>query len=70
MSHSRFRCSILNIDMHGLIFETSICYWQDQPDNYSRYNAPWGEEPADRPLTTRSLSREIPLHLCAGSTPD
>ena len=18
--------------MHGLIFETSICYWQDQPD--------------------------------------
>jgi hypothetical protein len=20
--------------MHGLIFETSIYYWQDQPDNY------------------------------------
>ena len=20
--------------MHGLIFETSICYWQDQPDNF------------------------------------
>lgn len=19
--------------MHGLVFETSICYWQDQPDN-------------------------------------
>ena len=22
----------LYLDMHGLIFETSICYWQDQPD--------------------------------------
>jgi hypothetical protein len=21
--------------MHGLIFETSICYWQDQPGCYS-----------------------------------
>ena len=21
--------------MHGLIFETSVCYWQDQPDFYS-----------------------------------
>ncbi len=21
----------LYLDMHGLIFETSICYWQDQP---------------------------------------
>jgi hypothetical protein len=20
--------------MHGLIFETSICYWQDQPGSY------------------------------------
>src|SRR5689334_28371 len=20
--------------MHGLIFETSICYWQDQPGNF------------------------------------
>ena len=24
----------LYLDMHGLIFETSICYWQDQPDNF------------------------------------
>ena len=32
MSHSRFRrTSGLYLDMHGLIFETSICYWQDQP---------------------------------------
>jgi hypothetical protein len=21
--------------MHGLVFKTSICYWQDQPDCYS-----------------------------------
>ena len=29
--------------MHGLIFETSICYWQDQPDNYSHYDLAWGK---------------------------
>ena len=32
MSLSQFHCtSRLYLDMHGLIFETSICYWQDQP---------------------------------------
>lgn len=32
MSHSQFHCtSRAYLDMHGLIFETSICYWQDQP---------------------------------------
>lgn len=34
MSHSQFRCSILNWHMHGLIFKTSICNWQDQPGYY------------------------------------
>ena len=24
-------CSYLYLDMHGLVFETSICYWQNQP---------------------------------------
>ena len=32
MSHSQFHCSSrVDLDMHGLDFETSICYWQDQP---------------------------------------
>ncbi len=31
MSHSQFHCTArVYLDMHGLIFETSICYWQDQ----------------------------------------
>ena len=30
---SQYKC--LYLDMHGLIFETSIWYWQDQPVNYS-----------------------------------
>ena len=29
MSHSQFHCTgRAYLDMHGLIFETSICYWQ------------------------------------------
>ena len=32
MSHSQFHCTVrVYLDLHGLIFETSICYWQDQP---------------------------------------
>lgn len=32
MSHSQFYCTgRVYLDLHGLIFETSICYWQDQP---------------------------------------
>lgn len=32
MSHSQFHCTgRVYLDLHGLIFETSICYWQDQP---------------------------------------
>lgn len=37
MSHSQFHCiDCLYLDMHGLIFDTSIYYWQDQPDNYQK----------------------------------
>ena len=32
MSNSQFHCTgRVYLDLHGLIFETSICYWQDQP---------------------------------------
>ena len=32
MSHSQFNCTgRVYLDLHGLVFETSICYWQDQP---------------------------------------
>ena len=32
MSHSQCNCTgRVYLDLHGLIFETSICYWQDQP---------------------------------------
>ena len=35
MSHSQFHStSRLYLDMHGLIFETSVCYWQNQPGCY------------------------------------
>ena len=41
MSHSQFHCNArVYLDMHGLIFETSICYWQDQPGS----RAPGEEE--------------------------
>lgn len=35
MSHSQFHCTgRAYLDMHGLIFETSVCYWQNQPGCY------------------------------------
>lgn len=35
MSHSQFHCTVrVYLDLHGLIFETSICYWQDQPGSH------------------------------------
>ena len=35
MSHSQFHSiKRLYLDMHGLIFETSVCYWQNQPGCY------------------------------------
>lgn len=40
MSHSQFHCTgRVYLDMHGLIFETSICYWQDQPGSWNREKA-------------------------------
>jgi hypothetical protein len=37
MSHSQFHCTgRVYLDLHGLIFETSICYWQDQPGSHSQ----------------------------------
>lgn len=34
MSHSQFHCIFnLYLDMHGLVFETSVHYWQGQPGN-------------------------------------
>ena len=34
MSCSRFHFTFSSyLDVHGLVFETSICYWQDQPDS-------------------------------------
>ena len=39
MSHSQFHCTgRVYLDLHGLVFETSICYWQDQPGSL-----PWSE---------------------------
>lgn len=49
MSHSQFHCtSRAYLDMHGLIFETSICYWQDQPG---------------RCAVSRRARRAAPLHV-------
>lgn len=37
MSHSQFHCTgRVYLHVHGLIFETSICYWQDQPGSSPR----------------------------------
>ena len=49
--------------MHGLIFETSICYWQDQPGIYRDVRTARRQTAADRPharsvfLTKNSRSR-------------
>lgn len=55
MSHSQFHCTArVYLDMHGLIFETSICYWQDQPGSRAAGRRPAG--PARRrPLSLGSL---------------
>ena len=43
MSHSQFHCTgRAYLDMHGLIFETSICYWQDQPGRSASLAGPAG----------------------------
>ncbi len=71
MSHSQFHCTgRVYLDLHGLIFETSICYWQDQPGSPrtrdgadARPTVCWGvlepSRPGDR--RERSFGGE-PLH--------
>lgn len=52
MSHSQFHCTgRAYLDMHGLIFETSICYWQDQPGRGK--NERGGERQTPREGATR-----------------
>lgn len=54
MSHSQFHCTgRAYLDMHGLIFETSICYWQDQPGRSARSRG-WDRQ---GPPLARSLAR-------------
>lgn len=53
MSHSQFHCTgRVYLHVHGLIFETSICYWQDQPGSPSSGAASpppgWGGRAARR----------------------
>ncbi|XP_075204178.1 uncharacterized protein LOC142310542 [Anomaloglossus baeobatrachus] len=39
MSHSQFHCTVcVYLQVHGLIFETSISYWQDQPALLTKEN--------------------------------
>lgn len=53
MSHSQFHCTgRVYLDLHGLIFETSICYWQDQPGS-----------PEER-RGTRARARSSPSRVC------
>lgn len=52
MSHSQFHCTgRVYLDLHGLIFETSICYWQDQP------GSPQDGRPARRPGAVHRVGR-------------
>lgn len=66
MSHSQFHCTgRVYLDLHGLIFETSICYWQDQPGRQksppprrpSEPTDPRGEEEATAAGGRRRLRR-------------
>lgn len=53
MSHSQFHCTVrVHLDLHGLIFETSICYWQDQPGSAVQKNTQQEREARSRPLDT------------------
>ena len=52
--------------VHGLIFETSICYWQDQPGRGSEHEEPGvpgkrGREARDATRAPRRASRKVPL---------
>lgn len=58
MSHSQFHCTgRAYLDMHGLIFETSICYWQDQPGR-ERVQAKPEPDPAEERRSNGERARE------------
>lgn len=60
MSHSQFHCHArVYLDMHGLIFETSICYWQDQPGS-RRSCAEDRRRRGSGPATARAERRQGP----------
>ena len=51
MSHSQFHCTgHVYLDLHGLIFETSICYWQDQPGSPFLRGAGGGRDSRTSPV--------------------
>ena len=62
MSHSQFHCTgRVYLDLHGLSFETSICYWQDQPGSLPRQTEPIpGQGPAPIRLATRGSPSGTP----------
>ena len=47
--------------MHGLVFETSICYWQDQPDRRRPPFATPGEPSTRTPKEPTRRRLEIPV---------
>ena len=77
MSHSQFHCTgRVYLDLHGLIFETSICYWQDQPGSSYSHLRPSagtatvvarGETPAAAPPAQAGRSGGEPGFCAADS---
>uniref|UniRef100_A0A3Q0RNF8 Uncharacterized protein n=1 Tax=Amphilophus citrinellus TaxID=61819 RepID=A0A3Q0RNF8_AMPCI len=62
MSHLQFHCTgRVYLDLHGLVFETSICYWQDQPG--SPTNRGTDSAPQRKPSPSRSVSLSLPQSL-------
>ena len=58
MSHSQFHCTgRVYLDLHGLIFETSICYWQDQPGSPQ---SPVGAGTPARPVPWERVAERTP----------
>lgn len=68
MSHSQFHCTArVHLHMHGLIFETSICYWQDQPGSRAPGHRP---TPARRLSAGKGAHRERPTPAAPPASPD
>ena len=61
MSHSQFHCTGREyLDLHGLIFETSICYWQDQPGSLPRRRCRASEREALRARAAKPAAQRAP----------